>query len=261
MEEYIMYRWKQRNEKPSIRGNHYPTSSTLPSEATVRENGKSRIIRCVQGASSIYQEDQIEAAGGVEYRPDGRPYWRKIPIRFNRGLLKVSKDNKIVVDYLDALEKSSGYAPFFERIRPEVEIAQQQATFDVSEAALERYVSVKNSLEEMTSFLRAIGTQGVERMSDDDIRFRVRREAHNNPKRFLEVMNAPERKVLAVVNKAIERGLIVNEKRSWFDTGGDVNEKVVGFQIGAGDPTELFVNWLETEGKEYYKSLSKRVEG
>lgn len=254
-----MYRWKQRNEKPSIRGNHYPTSSTIPSEATVFEDGQQRIVRCVQGATSIYQDLQMEQSGGVEFRPDGRPYWRKIPIVFNRGLLKVSKSNKIVIEYLEALEKSSAYSSYFERIRPEVEVAKQQASFDVSEAALERYLEVKNSLEEMTSFLRATGVTGTERMSDDDIRFRVRREAHNNPERFLEVMNAPERKVLAVVNKAIERGLIANQKRSWFDTGGGENEKIVGFQIGQGDPLELFVNWLETEGKDYYKALKVRV--
>jgi hypothetical protein len=259
MTEFVSYLWKVKNENPSVRGNYYPISASLPSQATAVVDGQPTIIRCVRGAKSIFQEDQIQQSGGSDYSPDGRPLWRKIPLVFTRGVLKVNVQDKHVIDYLDTLEKTS-YGKMFERVRPELLRKSEEAQYDVEEQALQKYLSIKNSLEEMTSYLNATGVKGVDKLSEDEIRFRVRRDSRATPKRFMDILDAPERKVLSNVNRAIERGLIANQKRSWFDVESGTNEKIVGFQVGAESALDLFVNWLENEGREYYKSLCKRLE-
>lgn len=247
----ITFRYLRKNSNPALKGNFYPTQFRLPSRLTVSDDGVRKVIRLVDGARSVFLEDQLDQFGDI------KPLKRDVV--FKRGLLTVHPEDKLLLQYLRLVAKQPAFRSVIEEVDEGISRAKEAAIFDLEDRAFERCKEVLSSIDECKAYLRASGVRGVDDMEIDAIKHLVRLESRKDPKRFLELANSEDRKVLSDVTKAQEQGLIELQKRSWFDVTGGSNERIVGFQIGAGDPTELFVEWLKSEGKDYYAGLKKRL--
>lgn len=251
MEKVTTYRLLRRNDNPSLKGNFYPRTLSIKYRQTVMHEGRQQIIRLVEGARSVFLEEQLEQFGNVNVV--------KRNVTFRRGVLHVPEHDYLLKQFMDLLLEDRKYKHVFERVDIDAIQKREAEILDVEERALERWIEMRNSIEECKSYLRAKGVKGIDEMEVEEIKHRVRMDSRKNPSAFLTLANSKERKVLADVNKAVEQGIIELKKRSWFDISGTEPEKVTGFQIGAGEPVDLFVEWLQSEGKEYYEGLKKRL--
>jgi hypothetical protein len=251
MEKETIYRLLRRNDNPSLKGNYYPRTYSIKHRQVVSHEGRQQIIRLVEGARSVILEDQLQQFGDLRVN--------KRNITFRRGVLRVPESDYLLRQFMDFLENDPKYKHVFERIDADAIRENEAIMLDLEERAMERWIEMKGSIEECKSYLRAKGVKGLDDMEVEEIKHKVRLDSRKNPKAFLALANSKERKVLADVNKAIEQGLIELRKRSWFDISGTEPEKVTGFQIGAGEPMDLFVEWLTSEGKDYYEGLKKRI--
>jgi hypothetical protein len=251
MEKVTTYRLLRRNDNPSLKGNYYPRTFSIKHRQVVMYEGRQQIVRLVEGARSVILEDQLEQFGNLNVT--------KRNVTFRRGVLQVPEGDYLLKQFMDILAADPKFKNVFERVDADAIREKEALRLDLEERAMERWIEMKNSIEECKSYLSAKGVKGVDTMEVDEIKHRVRVDSRNNPEAFLILANSKERKALSDVNKAIEQGIIELRKRSWFDISGTEPEKVVGFQIGEGDPLELFVEWLGSQGKDYYDGLKKRI--
>ncbi len=251
MEKVTTYRLLRRNDNPTLKGNYYPRTFSIKHRQVVSHEGRQQIIRLVEGARSVILEEQLEQFGNLNVT--------KRNVTFRRGVLQVPESDYLLKEFMTYLENDPKYRNVFERVDVDAIREKEAIKLDVEERAMERWLEMKGSIEECKSYLNAKGVKGLDAMEVDEIKHRVRVDSRNNPEAFLILANSKERKVLADVNKAIEQGIIELRKRSWFDISGAEPEKVIGFQIGEGEPVELFVEWLGSQGKDYYDGLKKRI--
>lgn len=250
MKKPITFRYLRKNDNPSLKGNFYPTQSRLPSKLTITHEGQRKIIRLVDGARSVFLEDQLDQFGDI------KPMKRNVV--FKRGLLTVHPEDKLMLEYLRLIADQPAWKHVIEEV-DEGRIREKEASvLDIEDRAYERCKEILKSLDECKSYLRASGVRNVDDMEKEEIVHMVRLNSRKDPATFLALANSEDRTVLSDVNKAQEQGLIELQKRTWFDVTGGNTERLVGFQIG-GDPTELFVEWLKSEGKDYYNGLKKRL--
>lgn len=255
---YTSYVLTYRNDNPSVEGNYFPVTYQIPSEyPNYRDpkTGKVTTLRLVEGTDELDRNKQNQMIGAGEK-------WRKRKIIFERGALNVREEDSALRNYLDKLLESG--VRDFKRLDPVKEMQDEMKMLELKDMAVEQVRKLSEA--KGRELLRGIGFKNVGELSAEEVKYKLRIMAEDEPSVVLGKLKDKNTSVRAVVEEAIERGVILRDKRSFYftrlDDGVPVkDDKIIGFGLKEGsDVEELLVDYLRKEdGKEYLSLIETKL--
>jgi len=247
------FKLTKRNEKPALKGRHYPSILILPSEEEVYDPEKNitRTIRYAIGEASIYKDEQpAQVVLG--------------DIIFQNGSIIVPYTNPALIQFL-TLSNHNTENPHRKTEKERIFVELNHAKDAEKALELEEAVSRAKALvftlpfEEIKGYARVCGVNTKRSVSE--IKHEMVRLAEKDPKGFMAGLDDPKNKRQQTLYDATSCGVIEISGKGAFWKHGD--EKKIITPIPAGvSGIEWFAEWTLTDedGKEVYKEIDKKTQ-
>lgn len=252
---YVVFELIERSDDPlkPFRPVHYISAKDYIFDENL---GRERAIRYLEGASSIYVDEQnVDPA-----------YARVGTIEFHRGRILVQKNQTTLLAYLRASNQNEGKAerntpkpPVYRELVPEL---QAEKEFDLK--ALKRkaedtaWHDVDNNLEAVYHYARVLGINTTT-LTEKQVINKYIEFAEKKPDVFLKYHKSPRNTQKYFAMTAFDKG-IVNSRDvagtiAWSDTKGVITAVPAG-----KDPVEYLTDFLmDSENEKTFELLKEKV--
>jgi hypothetical protein len=243
----------KRNEKPALKGRHYPSIKILPSEEVIYDPAKdqSRTIRYAIGEASIYKDEQpAEVVLG--------------DIIFQNGSIIVPYTNPSLIEFL-VLSNHNTENPHRktekERIFVELNPARDAEQALELEEATSRAKALVFTLpfDDIRGYARVCGVN-VNR-SASEIKWDMKILAEKDPVGFMAGLDDPATKRQQVLHDAANCGVIEISGKGAYWKHGDTKNLITPIPAGKNG-VEWMAEWTLTdeEGKTVFKEIDKKTQ-
>jgi len=173
------------------------------------------------------------------------------PIVFENGVLKVSKTDTILNEFLS---KHPKFGKTFVELNHEADAEKDLQRLDAEVDAL---IAAKGlSIEKAESIVRIALGANTKRMSSSEIRRDVLMFARQSPEQFLEMLDDPDLQLDDDASQFIDAGLISIRRNGDIYFSTETNKKKIASTPYGEDPVDVLSSWLMTdEGQEAHKML------
>tara|TARA_R100000008_G_scaffold26150_1_gene14222 strand:- start:9426 stop:10256 length:831 start_codon:yes stop_codon:yes gene_type:complete len=249
-----IYQLSYRNEVPSTRGKHFPSSSRIPSidEIYCEETNTNRMIRYVMGEQSIYQDEQTSANPIIG------------DIVFTNGVLPVQYNQVTLKKYLDACNYNSNNPHRIKDKKALFGVVDNEFNAEKSLDAMEiQYLAVdtlmKMDAQKMVGYARAMDIN-VDR-SVYEIKHDMMVMAKNNPEKFMEEISNPMIERKQVMMDALEERLIIENKGKRQFFWGDTKDLIFTVPVGINPVDALTEYTFDDEGTAVFSRVKRLLSG
>jgi hypothetical protein len=231
--------------------NRAPLSCIIPSRSSRNaallyfdeEQGVNRALRYSINQKSCFEDEQ-----------DGNVV--VTPIIFEDGMLRVSKTNPILQEFLH-------YHPLNGKKFVEVDYGKDAET-EVEQLNIEvdALIQAKSlSIEQLENIARVVFNKDVSKITTAELKRDVLIFARQNPKTFLNIVSDPKLKLQSTVQQFFDNKLIAfrNKKREVYFNLENNKKRLTTIPFGV-DPYQYLTDWFQSDdGVEILAFLEKQM--
>ena len=231
--------------------NRAPLSCIIPSRSSRNaallyfdeEQGVNRALRYSINQKSCFEDEQ-----------DGNVV--VTPIIFEDGMLRVSKTNPILQEFLH-------YHPLNGKKFVEVDYGKDAET-EVEQLNIEvdALIQAKSlSIEQLENIARVVFNKDVSKITTAELKRDVLIFARQNPKTFLNIVSDPKLKLQSTVQQFFDNKLIAfrNKKREVYFNLENNKKRLTTIPFGV-DPYQYLTDWFQSDdGVEILTFLEKQM--
>ena len=252
---YVVFELIERSDDPMrpFRPVHYISSKDYIFD---EETGKERAIRYLQGASSIFVDEQsIDPA-----------YAKVGDIEFHRGRLLVQKNQVTLLKFLRATNQNEGKTerntpkpPVFREIVPEL---QAEKEFDLiagkRKAVKAAWHDVDNNMEAVYHYARVLGIN-TSTLTEKQVINKYIEFAEKNPETFLKYHKSPRNTHKYFAMTAFDKGIVSDREVAGTVTWSDTKGVITAVPAGKSSVDYLTDFLMDESNEKTFELLKEKV--